>query len=132
MPCLSWLQVGWFGIQAEIAGEGLQAALPMPWPWLWTVLNGILVTIVAAFGFHYIVGVAWVTGPAFFVVLIWACAASLQHPKLVKQEASAELSLLEGTGIVVGGYIDTCFGFSHFCIFFLLVEPMWAHEQGHS
>eukprot|EP00438_Fugacium_kawagutii_P033687 Skav203318 [mRNA] locus=scaffold1007:176842:180555:- [translate_table: standard] len=99
--------VGWFGIQAEIAGEGLQAALRMQWPWLWTVLNGILVTIVAAFGFHYIVGVAWVTGPAFFIVLIWACAASLQDPKLVKQEASAEMSLLKGTGIVVGGYIDT-------------------------
>ena len=127
------IQVGWFGIQAEIAGEGLEAIWPLK-PWLWTVTNGAFVTIVAAFGFRYIVGVAWVTGPAFFVVLVWACAASIQDPSPMKQ-VNVELSVFEGIGIVVGGYIAASFClsclllfyyyfflFSTFSFFFLLRE----------
>jgi len=115
--CISWGsgegrdQVGWFGIQAEIAGEGLEVILPLKMPWLWTIANGAVLTIVAAFGFRYIVGVAWVTGPAFFVVVIWACVTSIQDPPLTKEVNDAELSLLQGTGIVVGGYIVAGFGF---------------------
>ena len=29
-------------------------------------------TLVAAFGFRYIVGIAWLTGPAFLVAVVWA------------------------------------------------------------
>eukprot|EP00435_Cladocopium_sp_Y103_P023435 s3853_g5.t1 len=97
--------VGWFGIQAEIAGEGLEVILPLKMQWLWTIANGAVLTLVAAFGFRYIVGVAWVTGPAFFVVVIWACVTSIQDPPLPEKVNDAELSLLQGTGIVVGGYI---------------------------
>ncbi len=100
-------QVGWFGIQAEIAGEGLQAILHVNPQWLWTLVNGMLVTLVAAFGFRYIVGVAWITGPAFFIVVMWSSAVSIQDPSLMKEQKvhDPELSLLQGTGIVVGGYI---------------------------
>eukprot|EP00434_Breviolum_minutum_P036587 symbB.v1.2.032420.t1/scaffold3894.1/size54726/2 len=99
--------VGWFGIQAEIAGEGLQAILQLNPQWLWTLVNGMLVTLVAAFGFRCIVGVAWITGPAFFIVVMWSSAVSMQDPSLMKEQKvhDPELSLLQGTGIVVGGYI---------------------------
>lgn len=110
-------QVGWFGIQAEIAGEGLQAILQLNPQWLWTLVNGMLVTLVAAFGFRYIVGVAWITGPAFFIVVMWSSAVSIQDPSLMKEQKvhDPELSLLQGTGIVVGGYIVASLIFSNVC-----------------
>ena len=73
--------------------------------WLWTVVNGGVVTLIAAFGFKWIVLVAWITGPAFFIVVIWACIAAIHSASLEEPTGNPELSLLQGTGVVVGGYI---------------------------
>eukprot|EP00913_Durusdinium_trenchii_P032696 g30605.t1 len=99
--------VSWFGIQAAIAGEGLHTitsgitSLQLSWPW--TALNGFLVTLVAAFGFRYIVGIAWLTGPAFLVAVVWALwRVEEAHDA---REDTQRMSVGEGTNLVVGGYI---------------------------
>ncbi|CAK8994746.1 unnamed protein product, partial [Durusdinium trenchii] len=99
--------VSWFGIQAAIAGEGLHTitsgitSLQLSWPW--TALNGFLVTLVAAFGFRYIVGIAWITGPAFLVAVVWALwRVEEAH---APSEDTQRMSVGEGTNLVVGGYI---------------------------
>lgn len=44
--------------------------------YIWTIVNGVVVTLVAAFGFKWIVLVAWITGPAFFIVAAWLLVSS--------------------------------------------------------
>ena len=97
---------GWFGIQAAIAGNGLEALAPV-WPaWAWTIANGALVTVIVSFGFRWMVGTSWITGPIFFVVTVWACIIALQSSELRKHEVqTSHFSLLHGTGVVVGGWV---------------------------
>lgn len=97
---------GWFGIQAAIAGDGLEAIGRLGYAWTWTLANGALVTFVVVFGFRWMVGASWITGPIFLVVVIWACVVALQDSGHKKQDLElSELSLLHGTGIVVGGWV---------------------------
>jgi len=100
--------IGWFGIQAAIAGKGLESLLGGPASWGWTLVSGAIVTLVSVLGFRWMVNVAWVTGPAFLVAISWAVARSLARhsiSELASMEPRGEqMSILDGTGLVVGGF----------------------------
>ncbi|CAE6916544.1 codB [Symbiodinium sp. CCMP2592] len=98
--------LGWFGIQAAIAGDGLEAIGRLGYAWTWTLVNGALVTFIVVFGFRWMVGASWITGPIFLLVVIWACIVSLRDSGHEKHDVElSELSLLHGTGVVVGGWV---------------------------
>lgn len=103
--------MGWFGIQSAIAGKGLEDLFKGLPDWGWTAISGLVVTVISMLGFRWMVAVAFVSGPAFLVVIVWACVQSLSCPptKLPPEQeatlASPQLHLIDGVGLVVGGWI---------------------------
>ncbi len=62
--------IGWFGIQSAISAQSLDTLLPGLLPvWVWSLVFGLIVTAIVAFGF---VGMQWlanVTVPLFLVLV---------------------------------------------------------------
>jgi len=101
--------VSWFGIQAAIAGEGLERLLGGPPVWGWSLLCGAVIVVVSTLGFQWMVTVAWVTGPAFLIATTFAVVRSLADHSFadlaVVQPAGDPLTMSNGIGLVVGGFV---------------------------
>ena len=102
--------IGWFGIQSAISAESLDSLMPGVIPvWLWSLLFGLAVTAIVAFGF---VGMQWlanITVPLFLILVGWSIISELtQHDigELFTGPPPGEpMSVWWGTGIVAGGLI---------------------------
>ncbi|GAA5085749.1 cytosine permease [Thermocatellispora tengchongensis] len=101
--------VGWFGIQSAVSAEGLHALLPALPVWAWALLFGLAVTAIVVGGFHSMAWTAYLTVPAFVLLVAWSVGSELANHSLGELVASApagpQLSLLEGTTLVAGGFI---------------------------
>ncbi|GLW05474.1 cytosine permease [Microtetraspora sp. NBRC 13810] len=101
--------VGWFGIQSAVSAEGLAALVGGLPEWGWSLLFGLLVTAIVLRGFHSMAWTAYLTVPAFLVLVGWSIVTELSRHDVGALVASAppgpQLSLLEGTTLVAGGFI---------------------------
>jgi cytosine permease len=102
--------IGWFGIQSAISAQSLDAMMPGVMPvWLWSLLFGLLVTAIVAFGFKGMQWLANVTVPLFLLLVGWSVVSELSKhsfSELVSSPAPGpSMSIWAGTGIVAGGLI---------------------------
>ncbi|MEV0054051.1 cytosine permease [Saccharopolyspora shandongensis] len=101
--------IGWFGIQSAVSAKGLVALVGGLPEWGWALVFGLIVTAVVLRGFGSMAWVAYVTVPAFLVLVGWSIGVELWQHDIGALTASAppgpQLSLLEGTTLVAGGFI---------------------------
>ncbi|ETK30604.1 purine-cytosine permease family protein [Microbispora sp. ATCC PTA-5024] len=101
--------VGWFGIQSAVSAQGLHELIPALPVWVWSLLFGLAVTGIVVKGFHSMAWTAYITVPAFVLLVAWSVGTELSSHSLSELAAAAPagpaLSLLEGTTLVAGGFI---------------------------
>jgi cytosine permease len=101
--------IGWFGIQSAVSAEGLVALIGGLPAWAWSLVFGLVVTLVVLWGFGSMQWVAYITVPAFVVLVGWSIVSQLtKHDfgALVASPAPGpHLTLLQGTTLVAGGFI---------------------------
>jgi cytosine permease len=102
--------IGWFGIQSAISAESLDSLMPglMPIP-VWSIIFGLAVTAVVAFGFKGMQLLANITVPLFLVLVGWSVVSELSQHSLAdlmsREPAGEPMSVLAGAGVVAGGFI---------------------------
>ena len=102
--------IGWFGIQSAISAQSLDALMPGALPvWAWSLIFGLAVTAIVAFGF---VGMQWlanITVPLFLVLVAWSVISELSKHNVGELMTSAppgpHMTVWAATGIVAGGLI---------------------------
>jgi cytosine permease len=101
--------IGWFGIQSAVAARGLVALVGGLPEWAWSLVFGLLVTAIVLRGFHSMAWTAYLTVPAFLLLVGWSIGTELLRHDVGALMASAppgpQLSLLEGTTLVAGGFM---------------------------
>ncbi|MEW1956008.1 cytosine permease [Kineococcus sp. NPDC059986] len=101
--------IGWFGIQSAVSAQGLASSLGGLPAWGWSILFGLVVTAICIFGFGSMAWTAYVTVPAFLVLVGWAIIAELSKSDvgaLMSTPPPGEpISLATGTTLVAGGFI---------------------------
>ncbi|MGI5131487.1 purine-cytosine permease family protein [Pseudonocardia sp. CA-107938] len=100
--------IGWFGIQSAVSAQGLVSLFGGP-VWLWSLLFGLAVTAIVLWGFLSMKWVAYITVPAFLILVGWSIGSELAAHDLGALLASPppgpRLSLLEATTLVAGGFM---------------------------
>ena len=101
--------IGWFGIQSGVSAEGLFSLVGVLPVWVWSLLFGLAVTFIVLWGFASMKWVAYITVPAFLVLVAWSIGSELLTHDLGTLVASApagpQLTVLQGTTLVAGGFI---------------------------
>jgi cytosine permease len=101
--------IGWFGIQSGVSAEGLLSLIGVLPSWAWSLLFGLAVTFIVLWGFASMKWVAYVTVPAFVVLVAWSVGSELFGHDVGALVASPppgpSMSLLEATTFVAGGFI---------------------------
>ncbi|RCG32922.1 cytosine permease [Sphaerisporangium album] len=101
--------VGWFGIQSAVSAEGLHQLMPALPVWAWSLLFGLAVTAIVVKGFHSMAWTAYLTVPAFILLVAWSVGTEMSRHSLSELAATApagpSLTLLQGTTLVAGGFI---------------------------
>ncbi|WP_187977146.1 cytosine permease [Mycetocola sp. JXN-3] len=102
--------IGWFGIQSAISADSLNALLPGVMPsWAWSLIFGLIVTAIVAFGFLGMQWLANITVPLFLILVAWSVTSELSRHNfadlLTGPAPGPSLSLIAGAGIVAGGVI---------------------------
>lgn len=106
---ISLSALGWFGIQNAVSAQGLVSLLggfPM---WVWALIFGLVVTAIVSFGIGSMNWTAYIAVPAFLLMAGWSIIVELSRHDLgsllAAQPAGPQLSLVQGTSIVAGGFI---------------------------
>lgn len=102
--------IGWFGIQSAISAESLDVLMPGLMPaWGWSLIFGLAVTAIVAFGFKGMQMLANITVPLFLILVGWSVISELSNHSLISLVTSPApgptMSVWTGTGIVAGGLI---------------------------
>lgn len=102
--------IGWFGIQSAISAESLDVLMPGVMPaWGWSLIFGLAVTAIVAFGFKGMQVLANITVPLFLILVGWSVISELSNHSLINLVTSPApgptMSVWAGTGIVAGGLI---------------------------
>jgi cytosine permease len=101
--------LGWFGIQSAVSAEGLVSLVGVLPAWAWSLVFGLAVTLVVLWGFGSMQWVAYVTVPAFVLLVGWSIVSQLMDHDLGTLISQAppgpQMSLLQGTTLVAGGFI---------------------------
>ena len=101
--------IGWFGIQSAVSAEGLVSLVGGLPAWAWSLVFGLVVTLVVLWGFGSMQWVAYITVPAFLILVGWSIVSQLIDHDLGTLVASPapgpQLTLLQGTTLVAGGFI---------------------------
>jgi cytosine permease len=101
--------IGWFGIQSAVSAQGLVALVGGLPEWAWSLVFGLLVTAIVLRGFHSMAWTAYLTVPTFLLLVGWSIGSELLRHDVGALMASAppgpQLSLLEGTTLVAGGFM---------------------------
>lgn len=108
---LSVSLVGWFGFQNEVFANGLHAMpglkhLPL---WSLALLGGALVTLIVVYGMKWMNWVAYITVPAFLILVTYTFVQEVRNYSIGELMSSAPpgtpISLAVGTTMVAGGFI---------------------------
>lgn len=102
--------IGWFGIQSAISAQSLDNLMPGIFPvWVWSLLFGLAVTAIVAFGFKGMQLLANVTVPLFLILVGWSVISELSRHDIGElmtgPPPGPAMSVWAGTGIVAGGLI---------------------------
>lgn len=101
--------IGWFGIQSAVSAQGLASLVGVLPEWGWSLVFGLLVTAIVLWGFGSMAWTAYVTVPAFLILVGWSIISELSRHDVGALVASAppgpQLTLLQGTTLVAGGFI---------------------------
>lgn len=71
--------VGWFGIQSAVSAQGLAALVGVLPEWGWSLVFGLVVTSIVLWGFGSMAWTAYVTVPAFLVLVGWSIISELSR-----------------------------------------------------
>lgn len=102
--------IGWFGIQSAISAQSLNVLMPGAMPtWAWSLVFGLAVTAIVAFGF---IGMQWlanITVPLFLILVGWSVISELSKHSfgelLTSPAPGPTITVWQGTAIVAGGFI---------------------------
>ncbi|HEY0812925.1 MAG TPA: cytosine permease [Pseudonocardia sp.] len=101
--------IGWFGVQSGVSAEALVSLVGVLPSWAWSLLFGLVVTFIVMWGFGSMQWVAYVTVPAFLVLVAWSIGSELfghdVRALVTAPPPGPELTLLQGTTLVAGGFI---------------------------
>ncbi|GAB2991453.1 cytosine permease [Amycolatopsis acidiphila] len=101
--------IGWFGIQSAVSAQGLVQLIGVLPEWAWALVFGLIVTAIVMRGFHSMAWTAYLTVPAFLILVGWSIISELTRHDVGALVASAppgpQLTLLQGTTLVAGGFI---------------------------
>ncbi|TNC29698.1 purine-cytosine permease family protein [Amycolatopsis alkalitolerans] len=101
--------IGWFGIQSAVSAQGLVQLIGVLPEWAWALVFGLIVTAIVMRGFHSMAWTAYLTVPAFLVLVGWSIISELSKHDVGALASSAPpgpgLTLLQGTTLVAGGFI---------------------------
>lgn len=101
--------IGWFGIQNAIFATGLNALMSGVPVWVWSIVTGLVVTVLVVYGFKWMGWVAYVTVPAFLLLAGWSVIGELSKHSLgdllATQPFGEPMSVATGATIVAGSYI---------------------------
>jgi cytosine permease len=102
--------MGWFGVQNAVFAAGIGSLLPNTLPiWGWEVITGAAVTAIVVGGFLAMTWTAYVTVPAFVILMFYSLGKALGTTSLsalvATHHAGPALGLGAGATIVAGGFI---------------------------
>ena len=98
---------GWFGVQTGLAGVALAdvtGVLPAP---VWSLVFGIVVTVIAAYGVRWMAWTAYVAVPAFLLLLLWLVLTQVDDlPAALGSEApGTPIGMVTAVTLVTGSFI---------------------------
>jgi cytosine permease len=101
--------IGWFGVQNAVFAEGVYSLIGGIPVWAWSIITGVVVTVVVVYGFLSMAWVAYITVPAFLLLAGYSITSALMDyslGELVTSPPPGEtLTLAAGTTIVAGGFM---------------------------
>ncbi|MBQ0827551.1 purine-cytosine permease family protein [Streptomyces tagetis] len=101
--------LGWFGIQNAVSAQGLVSLIGVLPLWAWALVFGLTVTGIVMLGIGSMAWTAYIAVPAFLALAGWSIISELSRHDLGDllhaAPAGPQLSLLQGTSIVAGGFI---------------------------
>lgn len=98
---------GWFGVQTGLAGVALadvSGVLPAP---VWSLVFGIVVTVIAANGVRWMAWTAYVAVPAFLLLLLWLVLANVNDigATLSSPAPGPSIGMMTAVTLVTGSFI---------------------------
>ncbi|USX48760.1 cytosine permease [Lentzea sp. HUAS12] len=97
---------GWFGVQTGLAGAALAATagvVPAP---VWSLLVGIVITVVAACGVRWMAWTSYVAVPAFLGLLAWLVIRNVNDVGVLGGPAPGpSIGMLTAITLVIGSFI---------------------------
>lgn len=98
---------GWFGVQTGLAGVSLAGAagvLPAP---VWSLVFGIVVTVVAACGVRWMAWTSYIAVPAFLLLLLWVVLANVNDvgASLSGPAPGPSIGMLTAVTLVIGSFV---------------------------
>ncbi|QIS10105.1 purine-cytosine permease family protein [Nocardia arthritidis] len=101
--------VGWFGVQSQLAGSSLEKILGLLPVWGWSLLFGLLVTVIVTYGFRWMAWTAYITVPAFFILATVSVVIELRRHDLghllTAPAPGPHLSLVQAVTLVAGQFM---------------------------
>ncbi|MEU7481807.1 cytosine permease [Lentzea sp. NPDC042327] len=97
---------GWFGVQTGLAGVALAGVAGLPAP-VWSLVFGLAVTVIAAFGVRWRAWTAYLTVPAYLLLVFWVVHANVADvPAAVAAPAPGPgIGLPTAVTLVVGSFV---------------------------
>lgn len=100
---------GWFGVQSQLAGSSLSRLLGALPVWAWSLLFGLLVTLIVSYGFRWMAWTAYLTVPA-FLILAGVCVLTElgRHDLgalLTDAPPGPQLTLVQAVTLVAGQFM---------------------------
>jgi cytosine permease len=100
---------GWFGVQSQLAGSGLASLLGRLPVWCWSLLFGLVVTVIVTYGFRWMAWTAYLTVPAFLILAGVSIGIELSRHDLGRLLTDAapgpHLSLVQAVTLVAGQFM---------------------------
>ncbi|RAS64853.1 purine-cytosine permease-like protein [Lentzea atacamensis] len=98
---------GWFGVQTGLAGAALadvSGVLPTP---VWSLVFGIVVTVIAAYGVRWMAWTAYVAVPAFLLLLLWLVLTNVNDigATLSSPAPGPSIGMMTAVTLVTGSFI---------------------------
>jgi cytosine permease len=98
---------GWFGVQSGLAGATLAdvtGVLPAP---VWSLIFGLAVTVIAAYGVRWMAWTAYVAVPAFLLLLVWLVLTNVNDVSatLSSPAPGPAIGMMTAITLVVGSFI---------------------------
>jgi cytosine permease len=101
--------IGWFGIQNGIFAVGMNSLLPQLPIWLWSVLTGLVITVLVMYGFRSMRWIAFLAVPLFQIVIAYSVITEFAKVDLGALFSSGPLgepmTIAAGATIVAGSYM---------------------------